>query len=110
VDITSLNARVDIAVGGVLLDLIAWPTGDAIRTAGDVPPETLTHLAILAGPVVAQDRAYTSPIRPTPGDRLVGAWCLDSNIYKRLYMVFYSSVLAGRGNALSDIGKREAVL
>ena len=42
-----------VAVGGVLLDLIAWPTGEGIKTAADIPAETLTHLAILAGPLVA---------------------------------------------------------
>jgi Na+/melibiose symporter-like transporter len=50
---TKATAGAGIAVGGVLLDLIAWPTGDTIRTAADVPPETLTQLAVLAGPVVA---------------------------------------------------------
>jgi len=50
---TKATAGVGIAIGGVLLDVIAWPTGDTIRTAADVPPETLTYLAILAGPVVA---------------------------------------------------------
>lgn len=40
-------------IAGFGLDLIAWPRGVAIRTAADVPPETLVHLGILYGPVVA---------------------------------------------------------
>ncbi|NKB99635.1 MAG: hypothetical protein GKR90_14225 [Pseudomonadales bacterium] len=42
-----------VAVGGLMLDLIDWPTGAAVETAADVPPEVLTHLALLAGPLVA---------------------------------------------------------
>jgi Na+/melibiose symporter-like transporter len=40
-------------VGGVLLDFISWPTGENIKTAADIPPEVLTNLALLAGPLVA---------------------------------------------------------
>ncbi|MEZ5559105.1 MAG: MFS transporter [Pseudomonadales bacterium] len=40
-------------VGGVALDLISWPRGVAIQTAADVPPETLTWLGLIYGPIVA---------------------------------------------------------
>lgn len=40
-------------IGGVGLDLIAWPRGVNIKTAADIPLETLTNLGILYGPVVA---------------------------------------------------------
>ena len=40
-------------IGGIGLDVINWPRGPEIRTAADVPPETLVNLGILYGPVVA---------------------------------------------------------
>lgn len=40
-------------VGGFGLDLISWPTGADIRTAADIPPETLVNLGLLYGPIVA---------------------------------------------------------
>jgi GPH family glycoside/pentoside/hexuronide:cation symporter len=49
-------------VAGVALDLIAWPRGQAIRSAADIAPETLIHLGIVYGPVVA-------------GCAVVSVWC-----------------------------------
>ncbi|MDH5737357.1 MAG: MFS transporter [Gammaproteobacteria bacterium] len=40
-------------LGGLGLDLINWPRGTAIQKAADVPAETLVHLGLLYGPVVA---------------------------------------------------------
>ncbi len=40
-------------IAGIGLDLIDWPRGADIRTAADVPPETLTNLGLLFGPGVA---------------------------------------------------------
>ena len=40
-------------IGGVLLDVIAWPTGENIRTSQDIPTETLFQLAVIGGPMVA---------------------------------------------------------
>lgn len=40
-------------VAGIGLDLIAWPRGADIRSATDIPSETIVHLGILYGPVVA---------------------------------------------------------
>jgi GPH family glycoside/pentoside/hexuronide:cation symporter len=40
-------------VAGFGLDIINWPRGAEIRTAADVPADTLLHLGILYGPVVA---------------------------------------------------------
>jgi glycoside/pentoside/hexuronide:cation symporter, GPH family len=40
-------------VAGIGLDIIAWPRGADIRSAADVPPETIVHLGILYGPLVA---------------------------------------------------------
>lgn len=39
-------------VAGIALDLISWPRGQAIRTAADVPPETIFHLGLVYGPMV----------------------------------------------------------
>ena len=49
-------------VAGVALDLIAWPRGQGIRSAADIPSETLVHLGIVYGPVVA-------------GCAVVSVWC-----------------------------------
>ena len=40
-------------VAGIGLDPIAWPKGEAIRTAADVDPEILVRLGLLFGPGVA---------------------------------------------------------
>ena len=40
-------------IAGIGLDLIKWPRDAEIRTAADVPPETLTNLGLLFGPGVA---------------------------------------------------------
>jgi len=42
-----------VAVGGVILDLVDWPVGKAIKGAADIPPDTLVHLAVAFGPVLA---------------------------------------------------------
>ena len=44
------------------LDLINWPTGQAIQSAADIPAETLTQLALLYGPIVS-------------GFAVVSVWC-----------------------------------
>ena len=49
-------------VGGVALDLINWPTGTAIKSAADVPPDTLFNLGLLFGPIVS-------------GFAIVSVWC-----------------------------------
>jgi glycoside/pentoside/hexuronide:cation symporter, GPH family len=49
-------------VGGIALDLIRWPRGPEIRTAADVPPETLIWLGLIYGPIVA-------------GFAVVSVWC-----------------------------------
>jgi Na+/melibiose symporter-like transporter len=46
----------------VALDLIAWPRGQGIRSAADIPSETLVQLGIVYGPVVA-------------GCAVVSVWC-----------------------------------
>lgn len=40
-------------IGGMGLDIISWPTGTSVRTAADIPPETLINLGLLYGPVVS---------------------------------------------------------
>ena len=53
-------------VGGVALDLISWPRGPDIRTAADVPPETLIWLGLIYGPIVA-------------GFAVVSVWCYSKH-------------------------------
>jgi Na+/melibiose symporter-like transporter len=40
-------------IAGIALDVIAWPTGAAIRSAADVPADTLWNLGFVYGPLVA---------------------------------------------------------
>ncbi len=40
-------------VGGIALDLISWPRGAEIRTAADVPIETIAWLGLVYGPIVS---------------------------------------------------------
>lgn len=40
-------------IAGIALDIISWPRGVHIRTAADVPPETLAHLGLVYGPIIA---------------------------------------------------------
>jgi GPH family glycoside/pentoside/hexuronide:cation symporter len=40
-------------VGGIGLDLIAWPRGPHIQSAADIPADTLVNLGLLYGPVVS---------------------------------------------------------
>ena len=53
-------------VGGVALDLIDWPRGADIRTAADVPPDTLMWLGLIYGPIVA-------------GFAVVSVWCYSKH-------------------------------
>ena len=54
---SSFSAKATSGIGnviaGVTLDLISWPRGAHIRTASDVPPETLVNLGMVYGPIVA---------------------------------------------------------
>ena len=54
---SSFSAKATTGIGnviaGVALDLISWPRGAHIKTAADVPPETLVNLGLVYGPVVA---------------------------------------------------------
>ena len=68
-------------IGGLGLDIISWPTGPEIRTAADIPPDTLINLGLLYGPVVS---AFA----------IVSLWCYShykltrerhDNILKALY-------------------------
>lgn len=41
------------AVAGLALTVIAWPVGPSIKSAADVPPETLMWLGLVFGPIVS---------------------------------------------------------
>ncbi len=53
-------------VGGIALDLISWPRGPEIRSAADVPPDTLVWLGLIYGPIVA-------------GFAVVSVWCYSKH-------------------------------
>jgi len=54
---TSFSAKATSGLGsffaGIALDLIAWPRGAHIKTAADVPPETIVNLGLVYGPIIA---------------------------------------------------------
>jgi GPH family glycoside/pentoside/hexuronide:cation symporter len=54
------------AVAGFALTVIAWPTGPEIRSAADIPPDTLMWLGLIFGPIVA-------------GFALVSAYCYSKH-------------------------------
>lgn len=45
------SAAVGSLIGGTVLDLIGWPTGAAVRSAADVPWDTLVTMGVIWGPV-----------------------------------------------------------
>lgn len=45
------SAALGSLIGGVALDLLAWPTGPSIRTAADVPQEVINNLGLVWGPM-----------------------------------------------------------
>ncbi len=40
-------------LAGLMLTLIDWPTGEAIKTAEDIPADTILSLGIMSGPIAA---------------------------------------------------------
>lgn len=40
-------------LAGLMLTLISWPTGEAIKTSADIPADTILSLGIMSGPVAA---------------------------------------------------------
>ena len=40
-------------LAGLMLTLIDWPTGESIKTAADIPTETILSLGIASGPIAA---------------------------------------------------------
>lgn len=47
------SAGVGTMFAGIVLDTINWPTGPGIRSAADIPPDTIFQLALIAGPVIS---------------------------------------------------------
>ncbi len=47
------SAALGSLIGGSVLDLIGWPTGAAVRSAADVPWDTLASLGVIWGPLSA---------------------------------------------------------
>ena len=63
---SSFSAKAASGMGNIVagfgLDIIDWPRGAHVKTAADVPPETLVHLGLMYGPFVA-------------GFGFVSVWC-----------------------------------
>jgi Na+/melibiose symporter-like transporter len=58
------SAALGSLIGGIVLDLISWPTGAAVRSAADVPWDTLVSLGLIWGPM--------SALLAVPG-----LWCIN---------------------------------
>jgi Na+/melibiose symporter-like transporter len=71
---SAFSGKITTGLGGVVagfaLDLISWPRGAEIRTAADVPPETLMWLGLLYGPIVS-------------GFVVVSVWCYSKHHLNR---------------------------
>ena len=80
-------------IGGVGLDVISWPRGAHIQTAADVPAETLVHLGLFYGPVVA-------------GFSIVSLWCYTHyNLTRQRHAQIVQELQARRRE---DTGQRPA--
>jgi Na+/melibiose symporter-like transporter len=77
-------------VAGIGLDVIAWPRGAGVRAAADVPPETIVHLGILYGPLMA---AFA----------VVAVWCLSHYTLTRERHAEIQAELAERRRAQSQV-------
>ncbi|HKI73773.1 MAG TPA: MFS transporter [Pseudomonadales bacterium] len=78
-------------IGGIGLDIIHWPRGPSIRTAADVPHDTLIHLGLLFGPFVA---AFA----------VVSVWCYANYKLTRERHVEILELLRARRAAASGEG------
>lgn len=83
-------------VAGIGLDVIAWPRGADVRSAADVAPETIVHLGILYGPLVA---AFA----------VVAVWCLSHYDLTRERHAEIQRVLAERRRARAALGTGSSV-
>jgi hypothetical protein len=59
-----------------VLDLISWPTGPAVRTAADVPWDTLVSLGVIWGPV--------SVLLAVPGLWCINRYSLDRERHREI--------------------------
>jgi GPH family glycoside/pentoside/hexuronide:cation symporter len=75
-------------VAGFALDLIDWPRGTAIQTAADIPPDTLTWLGLLYGPIVS-------------GFVVVSVWCYSKHHLNRARHAEILAELESRRHAAS---------
>ena len=82
-------------LGGVGLDLISWPRGTEIQSAADVPAETLLHLGLFYGPVVA-------------GFAVVSIWCYTHYDLSRARHAQIVEVLTARRQAAPAPGAAAA--
>jgi Na+/melibiose symporter-like transporter len=72
-------------IGGIGLDIIAWPRGADIESAADIPAETLINLGLLYGPIVASFA-------------LVSVWCYSH----------YSLTAERHADILTELRRRRA--
>ena len=76
-------------LGGVGLDFIGWPRGAEIQSAADVPVETLMHLGLFYGPVVA-------------GFSVVSLWCYTHYDLSRARHAEIVEALTARRQGVGD--------
>ena len=90
------SAALGSYLAGLTLVWIGWPSGEAVRTAADIPADTLLSLAILSGPVAALLA-------------LPGLACLRGYRLNRTQLEAIQTALRGKQGAASTlVGKSRA--
>ena len=85
------TSGVGTLIGGIGLDLIAWPRGPEIQSSADVAPETIVNLGILYGPTVA---AFS----------IISVWCyMHYGITRKRHAQILRELNARRREALDSI-------
>ena len=88
------SAALGSYLAGLALVWIGWPAGEAVRTAADIPADTLLKLAILSGPVTS--------LLALPGLACLRGYRLDRSKLEAIQTALRdedgaSAALAGRG-------------
>ncbi len=79
-------------VAGVGLDIINWPTGAHIKTAADIPPDSLFNLGLLFGPIVA-------------GFAVVSVWCYNHyDLNREKHQAILDQLMVQRANVKLNRG------
>lgn len=91
-----LSSGLGTFIGGVGLDLIAFPRGTSVETAADVAPQTIAQLGLLSGPIVA-------------GFGVVSVWCYTHYRLDRARHAEIIAALQGSRGTTAPIAPSEPI-